>query len=62
MVQTSKFLLFEFEYEKIKKFSKKSKNMDGYEYRLHGVPVHLFVLQYLFIMLLSVLAVSLLSF
>ena len=55
MVQTSKFLLFEFEYEKIK-------NLAKVQYRLHGVPVHLFVLQYLFIMLLSILAMSLLSF
>ncbi len=62
MLRTVKFLIFEFEYEKIEKTDNKSKNKHTFEYRLNGVPVHLFVIQYLFIVLLSILAVSLLSF
>lgn len=60
MLRTINFLLFEF--EKIEQTDEKAKKKHKYEYRLHGVPVHLFVLQYLFIVLLSILAVSVLSF
>ncbi len=62
MLRTSNFLLFEFEYEKNQEEDNKARNQHKYEYRLYGVSVHLFVLQYLFIMLLSVLAASFLSF
>ncbi|XP_064394806.1 uncharacterized protein LOC135342046 [Halichondria panicea] len=61
MLRTTKFLLFEFEYEKVEKNSYRKSKEKKFEYRLYGVPVHLFVLQYLFIVLLSILAVSILS-
>ena len=52
-LRTTNFLLFEFEHAK-----KEGEN----EYRLYGVQVHLFVLQYLFIVLLTIISVTLLSF
>ncbi len=61
MLRTINFLLFEFEYEKVKENNYKKSKEKTFEYRLYGVPVHLFVLQYLFIVLLSILAVSILS-
>ena len=53
MLRTTNFLLFEFEHEKAVK---------KHEYRLYGVQVHLFVLQYLFIVLLTILSVCVLTF
>ncbi|XP_064390762.1 uncharacterized protein LOC135338519 [Halichondria panicea] len=53
MLRTTNFLLFEFEHEKA---------VEKHEYRLYGIQVHLYVLQYLFIVLLTILSFCVLTF
>ena len=52
-LRTTRFLLFEFEHEKA---------VEKHVYNLYGVQVYLFVLQYLFIVLLTIYSVSGLTF